>query len=83
MVFPPTGNVEKILEALVLLTDAVGKLTTVDVGYSAQILSNLFNSDMKLTPESVTAVIQTYDNLLRVDVAILAESQRQFNASQK
>ena len=80
---PPTGNVEEILEALVVVTDAPDKLSPIDVGYSAQILRNVLDSDMKLTPESVTAVIQTYDNLLQVDVAILAESQRQFNASQK
>ena len=80
---PPTGNVEEILEALVVVTDAPDKLSPVDVGYSAQILGNVLDSDMKLTPESVTAVIQTYDNLLQVDVATLAESQSQYNASQK
>ena len=79
---PPTGNVERILEALAVVTDASGELGAVDVGYSAQILRNVLTSDTKLRPESVTAVVQTYDNLLQVDVAILSESQRQFNASQ-
>ena len=81
-VTPPTGNVERILEALAVVTDASGELGAVDIGYSAQILRNVLTSDTKLRPESVTAVVQTYDNLLQVDVAILSESQRQFNASQ-
>ena len=47
-VTPPTGNVERILEALAVVTDASGELGAVDVGYSAQILRNVLTSDTKL-----------------------------------
>ncbi|KAI0228620.1 hypothetical protein LSAT2_020888 [Lamellibrachia satsuma] len=77
------GNVGEILKSLATVTNTSGQLSQVDVGYSAEILSTVLNTDIKLDINSATAVIQTYNNMLQVDINTLTESQQQFNGTEK